>query len=772
MARSDNAFTRLVRRFAIGDSAISVKPEGIPTKESYSREIGASGTQDYHGFITQDFNAKFNGDSAVRIYDEMRKTDGTVAGVIRALKLPIQGAERMIESPDTDDSKQEEITEFVRQNLFEELEGGFDQFLQEALNYFVFGFYYFEKVYEIKGAEVRLKKLAPRLPSAHYRWAMQNDKNTPGITQLLPAVPDADSNKSSMREIPMWKLVLFTNEKEGDNYEGVSILRSAYKHWYFKDTLYRIDGIKHERGAGVLTIGLPTGSGDDDRARAEELGENFKVNEQAYIVKPSPDWTVELLTAGIADQSAALMESVKHHDRMIMTNILAQFLDLGAGATGSYSLSKDQSSFFGLAVKAIGEYVSNVINEQIIKELVTLNYGEQEAYPRFTFPSIGEIDFTEMADVIQKLTAAGVVKNDPQFKVYVHKMFGLPEVTVDDFDDEETQEPKDPNAPPTPPNKADEDEPEDEKKDQGDGDGERELAEKKYFRPLTLAEERVKFAEVEGLFDDEEGELEQALNEQTEKMRADLLKKLEAIIDADDVAAINALNLVGLGTLAATVAAAAKRALDAGKRTAANELGATIPVTTNYTKRVLETKIALYLNSRNGAIETAVKERLVDLLNNDIGKAAAMFELQKIIDNTAAQQNNKLVGKVVVDFFDEGRALSFEDMREQLYGLQRSEILDDATCPMCMTIDGRVLDAADPFTKIGQIHTNCRGIWVGVLKTDGTLPRITAIPKSVKNKFQTTEGVPSTNNFQQLNKPIVRKGSRLEQKIADGDIEV
>jgi hypothetical protein len=91
-----------------------------------------------------------------------------------------------------------------------------------------------------------------------------------------------------------------------------------------KDQLYRIDGIKHERGAGWLKLRYPNIS---DKAPAEEIGENFVINEQMYIALPGakpeagvPGWDAEIMTAGVGDQSAALMESVRHHDRLTPTH--------------------------------------------------------------------------------------------------------------------------------------------------------------------------------------------------------------------------------------------------------------------------------------------------------------------------------------------------------------------------------------------------------------------------------------------------------------------
>ncbi len=744
-----------------------------PGRERYA-EMGRAGTQSFHGIIAEDFNVEFQGQRAIRTYEKMRKTDATVAATLRALKLPILAAGRTIESSDPNDGKANEIAEFVRKGLFETLEGGFHSTLREAMGHLDFGFYYFEKVWEVaEGGEVRLKRLAPRLPSAHYLWIQSKNPGEPGVTQMLKGSDPTIG--TSQPEIPMSKLVLFTHCKEGDNHEGVSVLRSAYKHWFMKDTLYRIDGIKHERGAGVLKIMLPEGAGASDKADAEELGENFKVGEATYIVVPNKNWSIELMTTGIADQSAALMESVKHHDRMIVLNVLAQFLDLGSAGGGSYSLSRDQSSFFGMALKAIAKDMDNVFNEQVIREMVDLNFGEQEEYPRMVTAEIGDVDFAETSAMLKTLTDAGLLDKSPEVRSWVRKTFNLPEMSAEDFEDQDAED--EANAPPEPempmipgmePMEPEKAMPE---KKARPAPQEAELAEGKFFRDLTLAEKRVKFAEIKGGFDEGEDDVEAELSAATDIQKRKLLKDAGAIIDAGTVGAVAGIALVGIGSMAGTLKDAAKKALETGKVMAANEIGGKIPVTTSFTKNVIGGKIDLLVAARQQAIENAVKARMIDLMNNEVGKTAAISEIERLFDSQASVGNRIISGKVVVENFNEGRALTFDVNPDLLHALQRSEILDGGTCPMCATIDGRVLSTNDPFTNIGEIHGNCRGVWVGILKTDTELPKTKPLPKSILSRFGTVEGMPSVNDFAQLKRPVVAKGSRLEQAIMDGKVQ-
>lgn len=729
---------------------------------NFKGELGESGTQIFHGIITEDYNPDFQFPNSVRIYQEMRKSDATVNGVLLALKLPILSAEYTIEPFDAKDTRSVEQAEFVRKTL-ENIEGGFKQFQREALNHLDFGFYYFEKVYAVdeNGAFV-LKKLAPRLPSAHYLW--QTSKG-PGVTQQLPATKDP--TKGTTREIPAEKLVLFVNNKEGDNYEGTAILRSAYKHYFYKDLLYRLDGVKHERGAGILTIELPEGSSDDDQARAEELGRNFKVNEQAFIIKPK-GWGIEMLTSGIESQSGPLMQSVAHHDRKITMNILAQFLDLGAGKSGSFALSKDQTSFFTLALRAVARYFEDVVNEQIIKQLIDFNYGPQENYPKMRFQEIGEVDYDEMSQVIERLLNVGVVKNDPKLKVWIHKTFGLPEVTLEDFEDEEEVE-DEPEIEDEPGEPRDDDEPmggemSEKRKKKAFANG-------KYFRELTLAETRVKLAEIEDVFDEQEQEVTDYLAQDAQTQKEAMTKQVESIIRAGAIGLIAGITAKKTNDLIAFLKDVMNGSVESGAKNAAKEIGASVPTISNFTKKVVDTKATLIATQRAKELETMVQGKVLELLNNEVGVKPAMQEVNRVIDETLGVLDKNIAGTVVVDNYDEGRALTFEAHIDSIHGLQRSEVLDEKTCNVCMSLDGRVLEPTDPFTNLTQVHSNCRGLWVAVLKTDAELPVAKKLPKSISNRFEKTEGVPSINAFKQLKKPVITKDSRAQQAINDGEIE-
>ena len=408
-----------------------------------SREIGSPGTEIFSGYITEEFNSDLRDNQGAKMFDRMRKTDAQVFASLQAMKLPLLSARWFIQPAENDDiseSEAQEQADFISENLFNKLK--WKKQLHLILTFLDFGYKYFEKVFGVdEDGKIVWAKWGDRQQTAHSRWA--NDAGTVGAQQQL-----SDMNaKDDQPFTPMEKLILFSYRREGNNYEGVSILRTAYKHWWFKDTLYRIQGIQAERyGVGLPWVKMGDSNSADDRAKAEEMGKNLRSNETSFWATPS-DWEAEILTPGTNSVSAGIESAINHHNRMILVNILAQFLDLGSDATGSFALSKEQGSFFLLSLQAIADNIKDVVNDAI-EELILLNWPETKKFPKLEVTDISNVDGEIFANMMNTLTVAGYLKADVDLKKFVRNTLKLPEMTkeeeeaVDEEDDDVIIDPK------------------------------------------------------------------------------------------------------------------------------------------------------------------------------------------------------------------------------------------------------------------------------------------------------------------------------------------
>jgi len=103
---------------------------------------------------------------------------------------------------------------------------------------------------------------------------------------------------------------------------------------------------------------------------------------------------------------------------------------------------------------------------------------------------------------------------------------------------------------------------------------------------------------------------------------------------------------------------------------------------------------------------------------------------------------------------------------DDVYCLERSEILDDKTCNFCLSMDGRTFAKDDPIGNTDEFCKGCRGIWAEVLNDQSIKPEIDQIPsellKCIKGGKRSMMG---------LKKPIVDENSpaweELERRKSD-----
>jgi hypothetical protein len=386
--------------------------------------LGASGTDIQTGIINEDYNLDWNYPNSVANADEMRKSDAQVRASLQVVKKPIQTANWVIEMDEDGDEK---IKEFIEDQMFSQLD--FEAFVEEATAFLDFGFYYFEKIFGLnKDGRIVWKDLAARIPSAHLYWPLDSKKPEKGfIVQQLKANETASTQDNSLNpKIPWKKIILFNHEQEGKNWEGISILRSSYKHWKMKSLAEKVQMIAIERfGVGIPTMKLPKNAGDTDKTSAEDILKNLRSNEKGYVVINN-DWEFEIKAIEGSAKEGQIKDTIDYHNRMILMNVLANFMDLGSGATGSFALGETQMNFFANSLQNIAKRMGKTMDKHI-KELVIMNFGEQEHYPKLRATEIGDIDKGKLMTAMATAMNAGLIVADDTLKDWTRENMNLPE---------------------------------------------------------------------------------------------------------------------------------------------------------------------------------------------------------------------------------------------------------------------------------------------------------------------------------------------------------
>jgi hypothetical protein len=395
-----------------------------------------SGRSSY-SFVLPEYVPDLVGKQAIRTYDKMRRSSAQVHAALSMVKTPILTAPWYM-NPASDAPIDREVAQFVSENLFNRLRRPWESFVREASSFLDFGFYPFEKIWQMgtwtpEATEHQprprtrpvawLLDLAPRHPYYIFGW---NRDKTGMVTDLWYGSYQVD--------LPMSKLALFTLDSEADDPTGRSILRSAYMHWFYLMNLYRVDAIQKERhGIGIPQITLPPGHSEEDKNAANELGRNLRTNEEAHVVVP-PGWAIDFLEpkGHLVDPIA----SAAHHGKQILENVLAQFIDAGGGSRGAGGATGSRAGgaasilfeVFMEATRSIIAYMASVLNTFVIPELVNYNY-DVEAYPTIGSRQVDETKLRALSVAIVNSVRAGALTPDGPLEVFLRDFMALPDAT-------------------------------------------------------------------------------------------------------------------------------------------------------------------------------------------------------------------------------------------------------------------------------------------------------------------------------------------------------
>lgn len=374
---------------------------------------------------------------ASRTYTKMVRDDATVRMSLRAGRAPVLGAEYYFE-PYSDDPLDLAAMEFCEYNIFNGMTVPWVKVIEQILDFYVAGKSVFEPVWELRewaprktsaGANRRqytmLRKLAFRPAST---IAKVNYDDNGGPLSVTHNAIDS-KGKSTEVEIPIEKLVVFTFDQQGGGLEGMPILRSAYKHWWYKDKLYAIDAIQKERhGIGVPDIELQPGYSPADLAAAHNLGANLRTNENSYIVRTT---SLKVGFAELKGQPVDALKSAMHHDDMIMKNIMVQFLTIGSeGSGGGRATSATAMDMFLKSMRHVSSSICDCINMYLIPNLVAYNF-KTDRFPVLKARGVGEVkDMQMFSAAMRNLADTDLISIDEATEQWVRQQFDMPRLTT------------------------------------------------------------------------------------------------------------------------------------------------------------------------------------------------------------------------------------------------------------------------------------------------------------------------------------------------------
>jgi phage gp29-like protein len=405
-------------------------------------ELGSSGLRRSGGTITEEFLANLQGVKGFKVYREMRDNDPVIGAMLYAIDKVITRLEWHVEGED------ERTTTFVQECL-DDMSDSWDATLQNILSMLVYGWSFHEIVYKIRGGltddprtnsrfkdhRIGWRKWPVRAQETLQEWMIDERGGIQGMVQI-------DPSGGGLHRIPIEKALLFRTTTNRNNPEGYSLLRNAYRPWFYKRRIEEIEAVGIERDLAGLPMAfvppeyLMNTANPAQKAVLQaitDIVQNVKRNEQEGIVFPAAYdeqgnrvFDLQLLSASGGRQfdTGAV---IQRYDQRIAMSLLSDFLLLGSDRVGSFALGTAKIDLWTLAVDSIAKTIAEVVNQYAIPRLLTLNAMRTDKLPYLTYGQVSSVELSDVADYVSKLVGVGAIMPDPQLEEHLRQLGDLPD---------------------------------------------------------------------------------------------------------------------------------------------------------------------------------------------------------------------------------------------------------------------------------------------------------------------------------------------------------
>lgn len=367
-------------------------------------ELGTTGLKHSWGLVTEEFLPQLQGDKANKVYREMGDNDPIAGAVLYAFENMVRQVTWTVTGT---------RAKFVEDNM-RGMSHSWEDFIAEALSKLQYGWAFHEIVYEERDGRVMWRKLPIRGQDTLCRWEIDDHSGIQGMYQYAAGYRTVF--------IPIEKALHFRTSAKRNNPQGRSVLRTAYRPWWFKKRIEEIEAIGVERDlAGIPIIEVPAellSSTAPSEARAaiaefKKIVQNLRNDEQAGLVVPQAydDKGNKLYTYGLMSSNGRRQfvtgDIIGRYSQQIAMASMADVILLGHEKVGSFALSDSKSKLLTIGLQAQVDEIASVLNNHTLPRLFELN-GMTQQNTRIVAGQIAQVDIGALADIIWKLAQAGM----------------------------------------------------------------------------------------------------------------------------------------------------------------------------------------------------------------------------------------------------------------------------------------------------------------------------------------------------------------------------
>lgn len=419
----------------------------MPKRPFNTTQLGTTGLKRYGPYIYEEFLPELRWPRAGKVYKEMADNDAVIGAILYLAEMLVRGVQWSVK-PASRSNEDLMAAEFLK-NCMHDMEMSWANTISEVLSMFTYGFSFHEIVYKIRrgpnesngkykskynDGRIAWRKMPIRAQTSLYQWTFDEDGDAIEFIQM--AEPEF-----KVTHIPLARGLLFTTKLNKGNPEGRSLLRNAYRSWFFKKHFEEIEGIGIERdlaGFPVLTApdNLDLWNNNDPemvvlRKKAEDLVSSVRRDSEEGLLLPH-GWNLELLTSGSSRQ-IDIGATISRYDNRIAITMLSDIVLIGGNQSGSFALTDAKQSMLSAALQSQLSNIADVFNSKAVPDLFRFNnFTDIKEYPTIMPGIIHNPTFKELALILR---AMGLdIAGDLELQNFFRHLLGMPDLDKQTFE--------------------------------------------------------------------------------------------------------------------------------------------------------------------------------------------------------------------------------------------------------------------------------------------------------------------------------------------------
>lgn len=341
-------------------------------------------------------------DISIKIYRKMR-LDPQISACLNVIKFTMQKIDWYIEG----DSGAKSVAEESMKNVW-------NQLIRSTTKGLWAGYSPNVKVFTINKGKIILKKIRDLTPET---CKVKTDKNG-NFNGFIQQVNGRTEYISS--QYAFW----YANQMEDGDLYGNSMIKPAYKPWYYAELIHTFANRYYERFGEPVVLGrapvgniLEDSSGNkiDALQQIQSTINNLRSHSSVSIPSDTDDsgnfiYDIKYLESQMRGVDFDVY--MKRLDGEKARAIFVPDLLLGSGNVGSYALGLEHKATFITGIMGIIEDMFEYFNKYIIQQIVELNYPTQKAVLKYT--PLSRVTEDAIMGIVKDMVSSGKISPEIQ----------------------------------------------------------------------------------------------------------------------------------------------------------------------------------------------------------------------------------------------------------------------------------------------------------------------------------------------------------------------